>query len=255
MTYLRLNDRDSWCLLANSLPQQSAAFFTDADTTFLAAESAVTTWPENELFAMLPPPGQALDIDQQVVNVSYQIGGTIPALPSVLITSTGPATGISAVSADPWVGVQLSSSTTPVVLHLTLMPQGLSDGFHNTTVAISGAPPASSRSVAIRLGAYTDPLQLIPITGNDVPTFDGLDQNIRQLMQQYSIPGLALGITKGGKLVFAHGYGFADLESQTPVNPNTLFRLASVSKPLTASAADKLVEMGKLTYDTKRSTS
>jgi N-acyl-D-amino-acid deacylase len=251
MAYLRLNDRDSWCLLANSLPQQSAAFFTDADTVFLAAESAVTTWPENDLFAMLPPPGQALDIDQQIVNVSYQPGSTIPALPSVLITSTGPVTHISAVPADPWISVQLSSSTTPAVLQLTLMPQGLSAGFYNTTVTIIGAASASSRSVTIRLAVYTDPLQLIPISGMDVPVFEGLDQNIRQLMQQYSIPGLALGITKGGKLVFAHGYGFADLESQTPVNPTTLFRLASVSKPLTASAADKLVELGKLAYDSK----
>ncbi len=251
MAYLRLNDRDSWCFLANSLPRQSSAFFTDADTAFLAAESAVTTWPENDLFAILPQPGQALDIDQQTANVSYQIGGAIPALPSVLITSTGPATGVSAVSADPWVGVQLSSSTTPAVVQLTLAPQGLSAGFYNTTVTISGATPASSRSVTIRLAVYTDPLQLIPISGTDVPAFEGLDQNIRQLMQQYSIPGLALGITKGGKLVFAHGYGFADLESQTPVNPTTLFRLASVSKPLTASAADKLVEVGKLAYDTK----
>jgi N-acyl-D-amino-acid deacylase len=251
MAYLRLNDRDSWCLLANSLPQQSSAFFTDADAVFLGAESAVTTWPENDLYTMLPPSGQALDIDQQVVNVSYQIGGTIPDLPPIVITSSGAATHISAVPADSWVSVQLSFSTTPAVLHLTLMPQGLSAGFYNTTVAISSAAPASNQNVTIRLAVYTDPLQLIPITGNDVPAFEGLDQNIRQLMQQYSIPGLALGITKGGKLVFAHGYGFAALESQTPVNPTTLFRLASVSKPLTASAADKLVELGKLAYGTK----
>ena len=249
--YLRLNDRDSWCLLASSLPQQSSAFFTDADAIFLQAEQGVATWPENDLFARLPPSGQALDIDQQTVRVSYQIGSVTPALPSVVVTSTGSTTPIQAVAGDPWVSTQLSSITTPAVLQLSLMPQGLMPGFYTTTVVVSGAEQQSSQTITIRLAVYSDPITLIPITGNDVPAFHSLDQNIRQLMQQYSIPGLALGITKGGKLIYARGFGFGDLEAQTPVIPASIFRLASVSKPLTASAADKLVELGNLTYDTK----
>src|SRR5712692_4097325 len=86
--------------------------------------------------------------------------------------------------------------------------------------------------------------QSVPVSGNPVFGFETLDQTAVALIQKYSIPGVALGITKGGRLVFARGYGFADLESKTPVSPDSLFRLASVSKPLTATAVDKLVEQG-----------
>jgi uncharacterized protein (TIGR03437 family) len=93
--------------------------------------------------------------------------------------------------------------------------------------------------------------QSIPISGNPVAGFDPVDQAATALMQKYSIPGMAIGITKGGRLVFARGYGFADVDVRSPVNPDSMFRLASVSKPLTATAADKLVELGTLGYDTK----
>lgn len=71
--------------------------------------------------------------------------------------------------------------------------------------------------------------QAIPISGEAVSGFDPIDRSAVQLMQRYSIPGMALGITKAGRLVFAHGYGYADVESHSPVLPDTLFRLASVS--------------------------
>ena len=92
--------------------------------------------------------------------------------------------------------------------------------------------------------------QTIPVSGPPAPAFAPLDQTATALMQKYSIPGMALGITKGGRLVFARGYGFADVDARTTVSPDSLFRLASVSKPLTATAADKLVELGLLRYDT-----
>jgi len=59
-----------------------------------------------------------------------------------------------------------------------------------------------------------------------------------------------LGVTKGGRLVYARGYGYADVALKTQVQPNTLFRLASVSKPITAAGIDLLVEQGKLSYGT-----
>jgi uncharacterized protein (TIGR03437 family) len=92
--------------------------------------------------------------------------------------------------------------------------------------------------------------QSIPISGPSSSIFAPVDQAATALMQKYGIPGMAIGITKGGRLVFAHGYGFADRDTQTPVNPDSLFRLASISKPLTATAADKLVELGILKYNT-----
>lgn len=51
---------------------------------------------------------------------------------------------------------------------------------------------------------------------------------------------------KGGRLVYAKGVGYADLDCRERVKPNTLFRISSVSKPIASVAVLKLVEQGKL---------
>jgi N-acyl-D-amino-acid deacylase len=56
-------------------------------------------------------------------------------------------------------------------------------------------------------------------------------------------------VVRGGKLFYARGFGYADVEHKTPVQPDALFRIASVSKPITGVAIMKLVEEGKLTLD------
>ena len=62
-------------------------------------------------------------------------------------------------------------------------------------------------------------------------------------------PGLAVLVRQGGKTVFARGYGVRDLRSRRPIDPATGFRLASVTKPLTATAVMLLVKDGKLRYE------
>ena len=63
------------------------------------------------------------------------------------------------------------------------------------------------------------------------------------------IPGLALAVAVGGKIVYSEGFGYADLEERVPVWPTTKFRIGSISKPLTATALMQLVEAGKLDLD------
>lgn len=63
------------------------------------------------------------------------------------------------------------------------------------------------------------------------------------------IPGVAVGITHRGKLAYANGFGYADVESGTPVTPRTAFRIASNSKTFTAVAIMQLVERKKLSLD------
>jgi len=62
-------------------------------------------------------------------------------------------------------------------------------------------------------------------------------------------PGLAVGVLYDGDLVFARGYGLADLKTKAPITPKTNFRLASVSKQFTATSIMLLVHDGKLSYD------
>jgi CubicO group peptidase (beta-lactamase class C family) len=70
-------------------------------------------------------------------------------------------------------------------------------------------------------------------------------------LQQWNLAGMTMSIVKDGKLVFAHGYGYSDIETKTPVNPGDLFRIASVSKLITATAIMKLVEKKVISLDSK----
>jgi CubicO group peptidase (beta-lactamase class C family) len=63
---------------------------------------------------------------------------------------------------------------------------------------------------------------------------------------KHSIPGAALALTRNSRLVYARGFGHADLEAKTLVEPTSLFRIASLSKPITAAAVMLLVERKRL---------
>src|SRR5215218_7494387 len=89
----------------------------------------------------------------------------------------------------------------------------------------------------------------IPTSGLAVPGLGPFDQTVRDLMKKYAIPGGAIAVVRDGKLVYARGFGYADVENKTPVQPDALFRIASVSKPITSAAIMTLVEDGKLTLD------
>jgi serine beta-lactamase-like protein LACTB len=63
------------------------------------------------------------------------------------------------------------------------------------------------------------------------------------------IPGLAVAVAVDGHLVYAEGFGYADLEERVPALPTTRFRIGSISKTLTAVALMQLVEQGKVDLD------
>jgi N-acyl-D-aspartate/D-glutamate deacylase len=64
-------------------------------------------------------------------------------------------------------------------------------------------------------------------------------------------PGAAVMVIEDGEILFEGGFGLADIESQTPITPQSAFRLASVSKQFTAMAVMILAERGQLAYDDK----
>ena len=89
----------------------------------------------------------------------------------------------------------------------------------------------------------------MPMTGLRVPELASYDRTLRGLLEKWQVPGGALAVVKDGRLVLARGYGWADVDARQPVRPDSLFRLASLSKSLTAAAILKLVEDGKLRLD------
>ena len=71
-----------------------------------------------------------------------------------------------------------------------------------------------------------------------------INSNVETYMNQHNIPGLSIAISKDDQLVFSKGFGFTDVQQQINVNPNHLFRIASISKPITSVTIMKLVEEG-----------
>ncbi|MCP5105577.1 MAG: cyclic peptide export ABC transporter, partial [bacterium] len=81
----------------------------------------------------------------------------------------------------------------------------------------------------------------------DVP-LARIEERVRELMEEWDIPGLSLAIVKGDR-VYTRGFGYADVESKTPVTADTLFELASTSKAFTALAVLQLEKEGLLDPD------
>jgi N-acyl-D-amino-acid deacylase len=89
----------------------------------------------------------------------------------------------------------------------------------------------------------------VPTKGKAGPGLEPVDLAMLEIMDRHGIPGAALAVAKDGRLLLAKGYGWANVAGRTPVEPDTLFGLTSLSKPLTAVAVLKLVEQGKLGLD------
>lgn len=72
---------------------------------------------------------------------------------------------------------------------------------------------------------------------------------VAKFMASTHVPGIAVAIVENGVYEWTRGFGFADLENNVPASEHTLFRLGSISKSLTATAALELWERGKLDLD------
>lgn len=91
----------------------------------------------------------------------------------------------------------------------------------------------------------------LPISGEPRQELTPFDAWLAGFLAEHKIPGAALAIAREGRVVYARGFGYADRDAMTPVAPDSLFRIASVSKPITAVAVMKLVEEEKLKLEDK----
>jgi serine beta-lactamase-like protein LACTB len=72
---------------------------------------------------------------------------------------------------------------------------------------------------------------------------------MRDGLTEQNLPGLSVAVGINGDIVWAEGFGWADLENQVPVSPGTGFRVADASKALTSAAVGQLLEKNKLRLD------
>jgi CubicO group peptidase (beta-lactamase class C family) len=101
---------------------------------------------------------------------------------------------------------------------------------------------------------HTDPAA-VPSTVADAPAerYAGAVEKARSLARtqlvQENLPGLSVAVAIDGDIVWAEGFGFADVERRAPVTPRTRFRTGSVSKTLTAAAVALLHDRGRIDLD------
>ena len=76
-----------------------------------------------------------------------------------------------------------------------------------------------------------------------------IEYAVHKFMAANGIPGVSVAIVENGEYEWSGGFGMADLENSVPATSRTLFRLASISKPITATAAMLLWQRGKLDLD------
>ncbi|RJG40619.1 serine hydrolase domain-containing protein [Mesorhizobium sp. DCY119] len=93
--------------------------------------------------------------------------------------------------------------------------------------------------------------QDLSATGKVRPELDAVDAWAKSFVTKNNIPGASLAIVHDGHLVYARGFGLGDKEAGTPVEPDSIFRIASVSKSFTGVAIMRLFQEGRLKLEDK----
>src|SRR5262249_44794928 len=78
-----------------------------------------------------------------------------------------------------------------------------------------------------------------------------IDRAVSELMARWHLPGVQVALARDGELVLTQESGLADVERNEPVQRTSLFRIASVSKPITAVAVLRLIDLGDLALDSQ----
>ena len=90
-------------------------------------------------------------------------------------------------------------------------------------------------------------LLLFPISG--IMAQSAIDTAIRRIMKEHEAVGLSVAVVKKNDIVFSSAYGYNNLQTQTPLQTENLFRIASISKSFSATSIMQLVEQKKIGLD------
>ena len=122
-------------------------------------------------------------------------------------------------------------------LHVLLLLAGL--------LIASGAPPASAQSS----GDLATAPAVAPAPLRYAEVVEEARALVRADLAARGYPGIAIAVAVDGETVWSEGFGYANLEHRVPMWPAVKFRVGSISKSLTAAAAARLVEDGRLDLD------
>lgn len=79
--------------------------------------------------------------------------------------------------------------------------------------------------------------------------FAPFDKLMTEFLEEHGVPGASVAVSQERRVVYAKGFGLADVEAKRPVETKSLFRIASISKPITAVSVLQLVDAGKVDLD------
>ncbi len=106
---------------------------------------------------------------------------------------------------------------------------------------------AGLASVAASLPARGD--DVVPITGRADATYAPFDRLMSRFVREQRVPGASFAAARGGRVVYARGFGYTSDDRLRAVEPTSLFRVASLSKPITALAVLTYVDSGAIALD------
>ena len=188
-------------------------------------------------------------LGQLQASATVQVFASRTGLPSVLLTSqqlqllVGDTARLGATVVDssgkPLTSSALWSSTDGQVANVG------TDGFVRAQSVGTMVVTAWAQGVSAQMS-----IRVRPGGGPQSAGLAVYDSVMLALMDRWGIPGGALALVKDGRLVLARGYGYADTATREMVAPTSLFRLASLSKPITAAAVLSLVDDGRISLDT-----
>jgi CubicO group peptidase (beta-lactamase class C family) len=137
---------------------------------------------------------------------------------------------------------------TPIPTNTPVPPAPASAPVPTSTLALPATPLTGTTQAAeatARIRAVeTGLLPAIYLASQPVPTMTLADR-----MAFYKVPGVSIAVINGGKIEWARGYGVREAGKTDPVTVDTLFQAASISKPIAALTALRLVQAGKLDLD------
>ncbi len=115
----------------------------------------------------------------------------------------------------------------------------------------SAVMPLQAQTVPLTLGAFP-PEDVIPLAqGGTERALADLPAAIESVLKRSGVPGVAVAVVHGGKTVFARGFGVRELGKPALIDTDTVFQLASLSKPIAATVVATQVTAGVVKWDDK----
>ena len=144
-------------------------------------------------------------------------------------------------------GIVWSTNTNPTIFLTTKTSEGTGTGIYSSV--LTGLTSETKYYVKAYATNSVGTAYGEEITFQTASVFAKMDSAIANKMDQYNIPAVSIAIIKNEKLVYVKSYGYSDKEANTVASIDDLYRIASVSKPITAIAILKLVQDGLISLD------